>query len=352
VPSSLSASALQPAIHSLLRRNVSSQSNLCSDNLRSVHSHAQAIGASVPENIETQLPQWLGVIQAGARFQKLFLTGCPKSGTTWMSTTLNGHPQIVAAGEGRFAWRLFPLLQQAGGIFNTDQKKNGASEQAYLYDAELHLIMRAISEGVFLRYLAVSGKPANSVRILADKTPQHILSVGLLRTLYPNCRFINIVRDPRDAATSALFHLALGDPRPREQYIESFITESWKMHVEAAVAAEQQLGPGVILNIRYEDMHKDEQGTIARCLQHLGVDCSEASIEACVQAGSFEKLSGGRKRGQSDPKSFYRSGTVGDWQNHLDSALARRCCQTVKPLMDRFGYEIDPGQGKVIQAAA
>ena len=201
--------------------------------------------------------------------------------------------------------------------------------------------MRSLSESVFLRYLVASGKPPNVVRVLADKTPQHILSVPLLRALYPTCKFINIVRDPRDAATSALFHLAKNDPRPKEKYVESFITESWRLHVEAAVAAEQRLGSSVILNVRYEDMHRDDRGIIRRCLEHIDVDASESSIEACAQSGSFEKLSGGRKRGQTDSKSFYRSGTVGDWQNHLDPDLARRCCHAVKNLMDRFGYEID-----------
>jgi Sulfotransferase family len=307
---------------------------------------------SVTNDIESQLPQWLGIIQTAARFQKLFITGCPKSGTTWLSTTLNGHPNVVAAGEGRFAWRLFPLIQQAGGIFNTDQKNNGASEQAYIYDAELQLIMRSLSEAVFLRYLVASGKAPNTVGVLADKTPQHILSVPLLRTLYPSCKFINIVRDPRDAATSALFHLAKDDPRPTDKYVESFITESWRLHVEAAVAAEKQLGASVILNVRYEDMHRDDRGTIRRCLEHIGVDNSESSVELCVRSGSFEKLSGGRKRGETDSKSFYRSGTVGDWQNHLEPSLARRCCQAVKSLMDHFGYEIDgvAGTGATIAA--
>jgi sulfotransferase family protein len=307
---------------------------------------------SVTNDIESQLPQWLGIIQTAARFQKLFITGCPKSGTTWLSTTLNGHPNVVAAGEGRFAWRLFPLIQQAGGIFNTDQKNNGASEQAYIYDAELQLIMRSLSEAVFLRYLVASGKAPNAVRVLADKTPQHILSVPLLRTLYPSCKFINIVRDPRDAATSALFHLAMGDPRPRDEYVQSFITESWRLHVEAAVAAEKQLGASVILNVRYEDMHRNDRDIIRRCLEHIGVDSSESSVESCRQSGSFEKLSGGRKRGETDSKSFYRSGTVGDWQNHLEPNLARRCCQAVKSLMDHFGYEIDavPGTGATIAA--
>lgn len=309
-------------------------------------------GVSVTNNIDSHLPQWLGVIHTVAQYQKLFITGCPKSGTTWLANSLNGHPHVVAAGEGRFAWRLFPLLQQAGSMFNTDQKNNGGSDQGLIYDAELHLVMRAFSENVFARYLMASGKPANTVRVLADKTPQHILSVPLLRTLYPACKFINIVRDPRDAATSALFHLAKGDPRSKDQYVESFITQSWKMHVEAAAAAEQQLGPQAILNVRYEDMHRDEAAVVRRCLEHLGVDGSDSCVQSCVQAGSFEKLSGGRKRGEADPNSFYRSGTVGDWQNHLDANLARRCCDAVKGLMDRFGYAIDAAPMNSLTAAA
>jgi Sulfotransferase family len=306
----------------------------------------------VVNNIDSHLPQWLGLIQAAGQYQKLFITGCPKSGTTWLSNSLNGHPEIVAAGEGRFAWRLFPLVQQLGGLFNTDQKNNGGSEQGMITDAELHLVMRSFSENVFARYLMASGKSPSAVRVLADKTPQHILSVPLLRTLYPSCKFINIVRDPRDAATSALFHLAQNDPRTREQYVQSFITESWKLHVEAAVAVERQLGSEVILNVRYEDMHHDEAGIIQSCLKHLGVDRSEASVQSCRQAGSFEKLSGGRQRGQTDAKSFYRSGTVGDWRNHLDPELARQCCNAVKGLMDHFGYAIDAAPASGLSAAA
>src|SRR5579872_4366782 len=117
-----------------------------------VHRHT-VNGALVTTNIDTLLPQWLGIIQTAAQFQKLFITGCPKSGTTWLSSTLNGHPNVVASGEGRFAWRLFPLLQQVGGMFNTDQKNNGGSEQGYIYDNELHLVMRSLSECIFLRYL-------------------------------------------------------------------------------------------------------------------------------------------------------------------------------------------------------
>lgn len=277
-----------------------------------------------------------------AQYQKLFVTGCPKSGTTWLMKCLNGHPQIVVGGEGRFAWRLFPFLHQAASAFNNDQQANGGSPEALIRDPELHLVMRSFSANTFLRYLLASNKPAGTVRIIGDKTPQHVLSVPLLRTLYPTCKFINIVRDPRDAAASALFHLNKDHPEPKELYIEKFITQTWKIHVESAIAAERQLGTNVFLNIRYRDLHQNESDVLRRCLEHLQVDASGEMIRLCSQAGSFDKLSGGRKRGQVDSSSFYRSGTIGGWTNHIDSALADRCCRSVAGLMNHFGYSVGP----------
>lgn len=292
------------------------------------------------DNIETQQNQWLGAIAAMGRYQKLFITGCPRSGTTWLLNMLNGHPQIAGGGEGRFAWRLFPLLQNAAAAFNTDHKANGGSPQAFVYDAELHLVMRSFSDNTFVRYLIASGKSADAVRVVADKTPQHVMAVDFLRKLYPSCRFINIVRDPRDAATSALFQFSRAASITPEQYIETFITQSWKAHVEAAVAAEQQLGSQVFLNIRYEDLHSRETEVLKRCLAHIGVENSEAIIQACSNAGNFQMRSGGRERGAKNEQAFYRNGMIGDWVNHLTPEVADRICRPVEVWMAHFGYRL------------
>ena len=58
-----------------------------------------------------------------------------------------------------------------------------------------------------------------------------------------------------------------------------------------------------------------------------------------MEGGSFKKHSRGRERGQTDNDHFYRSGTVGDWQNHLPIELVRNCCDPIKPLMQQYGYE-------------
>jgi hypothetical protein len=295
------------------------------------------------DNCDAQFAEWLGSLPLISRYEKLFLTGCPKSGTTWLKFALDGHPQIVANGEGRYAWRLFPFVQQALNAFNKDQIENAGAAMGIINADEFMMIMRAFSEDLFGKFLAMSGKPPEQVKVLAEKTPQHVLSVGLLRSLHPTCRFINIVRDPRDAASSALFHFFKNNQNgSKEDFVINFITQSWRMHIEAAINAQRELGSGAFLNIRYEDMHRDEANVLRRCLQFIGVDASEEMVRRCGEAGSFEKLSGGRQRGQVDSKSFYRSGTVGDWKNHLEPGLAHRACQPVAALMQHFGYILNP----------
>ncbi len=286
---------------------------------------------------------WIDSLRQLRRYRKLFITGCAKSGTTWLVKLLNGHPQVVADGEGRFAWRLFSLLEQAANQFNQDQQIVTGSPLGMITGDDFAMMMRSASDNVLHRYLTASGKSPHRVQVIADKTPQHVFNTPILNAMYPGCRFINIVRDPRDVATSALFHLGKDTKQSKEEYVDAFINRSWRGSVEAALEAEKTLGSETFLNVRYEDLHADPEQTIRRCLTHLEVDASEETIVACREAGSFELLSGGRRRGETDPNSFYRNGQTGDWKNHLDSDLVKRCCTPVAGLMRRFGYPVDTG---------
>lgn len=272
------------------------------------------------------------------RLTKVFLVGCPKSGTTWVMNQLAGHPRMVIGGEGRFAWRLAPLLVQAFRAFNEDQQKHHAAAAAMLGDADLLLSARQLADSMLLRYIESAAKDIGGLLAVGDKTPQHSQNLGILDRLYPGCRFISIMRDPRDAAVSAVHHFGKTDARPREDYLRHFVREVWP----AAAVAVRRAGPGRVLEVRYEDLHRDEPGELRRMLGHIGVDASEAAVRACMEAGSFSSRSGGRARGSEDKGSFYRRGVVGDWRNHLEPALAAELCEPIAALMRECGYDPDP----------
>ena len=159
-------------------------------------------------DIEAARRQWRDWQDAIQKPAKLFLMGCPKSGTTWVQNLLAAHPEVVIRGEGCFAWRLVPLLSQAFQVFNDHQKK--MEPIVSLRDVDLLLTARAMVDAHFSRYVAESGRPLSQVRVVGDKTPQHTVGMPLLHQLYPQAKFINIIRDPRDTATSAWFHFEIG----------------------------------------------------------------------------------------------------------------------------------------------
>src|SRR5438445_6548398 len=115
---------------------------------------------------------------------------------------LYGHPQMVVMGEGRFTWRMVPYLQQAFKAFNDDQGKHVGKDVTMLRDVDLLMCARFLIDIQLCRYIETSGKAPPSVAVVGDKTPQHALSITLLNQIYPTAKFIHIVRDPRDAASS------------------------------------------------------------------------------------------------------------------------------------------------------
>ncbi len=287
-------------------------------------------------DIDIAYAQWRQGQDVVGRLRKVFVLGCAKSGTTWLADLLNAHQQIVVRGEGGFAWRLVPSLAQAFRAFNEHQKH--MDPIARLRDVDLLLTARTIIDSQLYRYVVESGRDAAAVRVVGDKTPQHSVGMPVLQQLYPDAKFIHILRDPRDTATSAWFHFGKSDGRSLEAYVEHYITQVWPVNVNGARQAGATL-PGQYAEVRYEDLLADAPSHTRRLLGFLEVDADEQTVARCVDAASFQKKSGGRKPGETNNTSFFRSGTRGDWRNHLPIELTGRCCAKIATLMTACGYD-------------
>lgn len=282
--------------------------------------------------------QWLELQTYARKLRKIFVVGCPKSGTTWMRNLLDGHPQIVLMGEGAFASRLMPYLANAIKAHNDHQTKHKHQDFTLVPPIDQQMLLRLALDSRFTRYLERSGRDASKLRFIGDKTPEHTFSISILSKLYPESKFIQTVRDPRDAAISGWFHLAKKDnvQKTQEQYVREF-SEGWVKHLEAGRAAGKQI-PGRYLEVRYETLHENEHDTIRDILDFLGASNNETCIKACSEAGAFEKQSGGRSRGEVKNDNFYRTGMVGDHKNHMPPELTESFSLTAKELMRGLGY--------------
>lgn len=276
------------------------------------------------------------------RLGKVFVCGVAKSGTTWVQRLLNGHPEMAVSGEGGFAWAWLPRLQAAARDFNAHQDTHGIAAHTKLDGEELAFLFRQSVLSRLASYAPDGADGMAGLRVLGDKTPQHTLALELLGQVFPRARFVHVVRDPLDAATSAWHHFGAASGRSLEEHVRWFVTEAWATGVRASVEAEKTLGDRLV-HVRYRDLHAEPERHVGRLMAHLrefGVSSDPGALAACLAAGSFKRATGGRERGEAQNSAFFRKGVVGDWRELIDERLATDVCAPVRDLLDRFGFRL------------
>lgn len=319
-----------------------------------------------------------------------FVIGVPKSGTTWLMRTLNRHPEVLCLGEGRFFDREMRhnrrkdmqasehirfKVQPASLYYALDE-----SEFLRLWiersvwtrddDAEEHLknLTRVAVNYFLTEKLAKTGKS-----MVGDKTP--LSSPNIIREIaeiYPDARVIHIIRDGRDTAISGMHHLwnrsidkgGTTNMSPEElakreayredpgKFLESgkgifidkrlkILAGNWRERVKKATLDGPRLFGPNYAEVRYEDLLQRPHEEFGRLFGFLGANAGERTVARCVKATSFERRTGGRKRGQEDANSGVRKGIAGDWRNVFTERDRDVFKKTAGDLLVSLGYERD-----------
>jgi hypothetical protein len=188
----------------------------------------------------------------------------------------------------------------------------------------------------------------------------------------PEAKVIHVIRDGRDVAVSAIHHywnrerpseeggeLPARDRDKRDRYREdpeAFLASGESIFAESAIKHNAEVWASNVgsahrdgltvlgdnyAEVRYEDLLERPEQELGRILRFLGVSADKEVVGRSVMAESFEKRSGGRKRGQEDSTSARRKGVTGDWKNvftERDKALFK---EFAGELLVELGYEKD-----------
>lgn len=290
---------------------------------------------------------------AAPRFKALFVSGSPKSGTTWLQKILDAHPAIACAGEGHFVERIVNPMVRMLREYNAKLKQvdervfQGKAPYQPLAEPEIVQLVRDMVVRLMLRQ-----KPPAGTTWLGDKTPRYTEGLKELKILFPAARFIHIVRDPRDVAVSRLFHAkragyedALTAGTDSYYELVGNAASAWATHngnVETFLVA-APANPAMVHRIRYEDLMNDFDAVATALFGFLEIDKSPQLVASVREATDFERLSG-RRKGEEDPSSFFRKGVVGDWEGRLDEKALDIIEGRCGALMRRFQYAGTSGQ--------
>lgn len=196
----------------------------------------------------------------------LFVIGCRRSGTTLLGTIFDSHSRMAMAHEARFVASCGHHLQryQAGGRFDVSRLVSDLSGEPGLRrlgldPAELHELLAVPPVGNYSdavrRIFATYASRRDKARY-GDKMPGYVLHVALLARLFPEARFIHIIRDGRDVA------LSLTDLWFARQGVGEAAL-FWRRRVRAGRTAGRRLDPSRYREVRYEDLIADPQSVVA-----------------------------------------------------------------------------------------
>jgi hypothetical protein len=164
-----------------------------------------------------------------------------------------------------------------------------------------------------------------------------------------------VYRDPRDIVVSAYFLRRNTDTRGNTTEDRNFLQAvSLEDGLIYTIDRAERRGtfdafrswsdaasrdPNVKL-IRYEDLTGDRGfGLIQDLMAHCDVAIDPKELRELLDRGSFDRLSGGRRKGEADRSSHYRRGVSGDWAKYFTPRIDERLNEVAGDLVPLFGYE-------------
>jgi len=253
----------------------------------------------------------------------VFIVGAGRSGTTWVYDVLAAHPQVAGVLESF----LFTTGRGVGGLLDVvDRGEPPAGMRRFVATDDLARDLRLFTAGLLGRTV----KPGH--RVLVEKSGTHALCMRGIWRLFPDARFVHVLRDGRDAVVSALAAQRSWAPTwTRSPYTAA---REWRAHVQAA----REFGatrPDQFLEIRYEDLHADPPAGYRALYDFCGLPYDESLLADVVERNDFTtQYPGGEDK-------FGRGGRVGDWRTRLGWAEVAQFFAAAGRTLVRLGYEPD-----------
>jgi hypothetical protein len=212
----------------------------------------------------------------------IFVVGFQRSGTTLLRAMLDEHPEIALTNDGQFIPRFWHIRDRYVVEGRVDARRLVADVMLTPRVAEWELpedlVAARIEElgddptfsdaiaVVFRVWADMKGKA-----VWGDKTPGNVLRIELLGSLFPQARFLHVIRDGRDATVSCLRNGVVVDTVARG-------ADLWSHRVGRGRRAGRALGPARYMEVRYDDLVADPAATLTGVCGFLGLEFDDAML--------------------------------------------------------------------------
>ena len=289
-----------------------------------------------------------------------FIVSAPRSGSTWLTTALNQHPEIFAT-EHRLFGEFCEVWQNNDGSTSpriTFDKYAQAFSVHYFYES---MGMKRgefldVFEKSFANFLVGFANRRTDKKFVIDKITPYpgtaSMVVEKIRRLFPESKIIQLIRDGRDVLTSGTYDWLLKDAEGTDRYryhvdkeegfelkrfFDDAVINKWASNWCETIDAFSTRKADA--QVRYESMKENLAKEINRVVLVIGADSGGVAVAS--EKVSFEQMTGRKEGDDSQPTAKARKGVVGDWRGHFTQADGKLFDSICGTQLVQLGYEPD-----------
>jgi tetratricopeptide (TPR) repeat protein len=193
----------------------------------------------------------------------IFVVGLPRSGSTLVEQILSSHSLVDATQE------LEEIVSIARAVNDPNQPEQGQYPQVMA-----NLSAKQIQD-LAQRYLDYAQPYRQQGSYFVDKAPHNFQHIGLIKTLLPNAKIIDVRRNPMASGWS-LFRQFFAESYPFSYDLKT-IGKYYNDYIGLMNHWHSVL-PNQILTVQYEDLVNDCPATVNTILEYCGLAFEDACL--------------------------------------------------------------------------
>ncbi|KAK0425726.1 hypothetical protein QR680_009346 [Steinernema hermaphroditum] len=268
----------------------------------------------------------------------IFIGGVPRSGTTLMRAMLDAHPAVRCGEETRVIPRMLALRSQW---------KKSEKEWKRLIEAGItDRVLNAAISSFLIEIISGHGPPAER---LCNKDPFTMKSAIYLSELFPNSKFILMLRDGRASVHSIITRKVtitgfdLNDPRQ--------CLTKWNQAISIMHDQCLEVGPTRCLMVHYEELVLHPESQMRRLLKFLDIKWDDKVLHHEDLVGKDIRLSK-TERSTDQVVKPVNLDALSKWVNFYSADILKDMAD-IAPMLETLGYDASanpPNYGKPDEA--
>lgn len=277
---------------------------------------------------------------------QLMVVGSGRNGSTMLGSMLNMHPEILLVPE-QFAlfysiqrYKLLNFLEWSDivkivvGEFARTKATIWDTDISNVYDILYALPEdeRSLQKILDVIYIEYGTKNEIPFSIWGDKTPQNTLHIESIFPVFPNAKYLFLIRDGRDVISSYSKSEAkyMGEHSKPENAVDL-----WNQSIEAFDFLKKNCDPANLHIMRYEDLVSDPESTLRSF-------CSFMEISFNPEMLNFQKEI--KRMGVADMAHHQNvakkvsASSIGKWETGLTEAQKTKFIPLIEENLKRWEY--------------